>query len=180
MVITKLSLKRVTRREPLFTVGPLDFYEYNRLPFGLTNSPVTYQQLMVDILGDYHLRICLIYLDDIIIFSRTYEEHVDRLRKVSQPIHDAGLKLAPKKCKPFKEKVVYVGQTISCTGVEPDPAKTEIITNWPTSKTPEDVRRFLGFAGYYRKFPSILEDCRPADSYDAHYHEEEAREEETT
>ena len=146
------ELEESHKERTAFTVGPSGFYEYNRLPFGLTNSPATYQLLMEDILGDYHLRICLIYLDDIIIFSRTYEEHVDRLRKVFERIHDAGLKLAPKQCKLFKEKVVYVGHTVSCKGIEPDPAKTETIRNWPTPKTPEDVLRFLGFAGYYRKF----------------------------
>lgn len=148
----QVELEESHKERTAFTVGPLGFYEYNRLPFGLTNSPATYQRLMEDILGDYHLRICLIYLDDIIIFSRTYEEHVDRLRKVFQRIHDAGLKLAPKRCKLSKEKVVHVGHTVSCNGIEPDPAKTETIRNWPTPKTPEDVRRFLGFAGYYRKF----------------------------
>ena len=93
----QVELEESHKERTAFTVGPLGFYEYNRLPFGLTNSPATYQRLMEDILGDYHLRICLIYLDDIIIFSRTYEEHVDRLRKVFERIHDAGLKLAPKK-----------------------------------------------------------------------------------
>ena len=108
------------------------------------------QRLMEDILGDYHLWVCLIYLGDIIISSRTYEEHVDRLRKVFQRIHDAGLKLALKKCKLFKEKVVYVGHTVSCNGIEPDPAKTETIRNWPTPKTPEDVRNFSGLQGITR------------------------------
>ena len=89
----QVELEESHKERTAFTIDPLGFYEYNRLPFGLTNSPATYQQLMEDILGDYHLRICLIYLDDIIIFSRTYEEHVDRLRKVFQRIHDVGLKL---------------------------------------------------------------------------------------
>ena len=144
----QVELEESHKERTAFTVGPLGFYEYNRLPFGLTNSPATYQRLVEDILGDYHLRICLIYLDDIIIFSRTYEEHVDRLRKVFHRIHDTGLKRAPKKCKLFKEKVVYVGTELS----QIPPKKTETIRNWPTPKTPEDVRRFLGFAGYYRKF----------------------------
>ena len=86
------ELEESHKERTAFTVGPLGFYEYNRLPFCLTNSPATYQRLMEDILGDYHLRICLIYVDDIIIFSHTYEEHVDRLRKVFHRIHDTGLK----------------------------------------------------------------------------------------
>ena len=147
----QVELEEKHKERTAFTVGPLGFNEYNHLLFGMTNSPATYQRFMEDILGDYHLQICLIYLDDIIIFSRTYEEHVDRLRKVFHRIHDTGLKRAPKKCKLFKEKVVYVGHTISCNGIEPDPAKTETIRNWPTPKMPQDVRRFLGLAWYYRK-----------------------------
>ena len=104
-----------------FTVGLLGFYEYSRLPFGLTNSPATYQWLMEDVFGDYHLKICFIYLDDLIIFSRTYEERMDRLSKVFQRIREAGLKLAPKKCHFFKEKVIYDGHTVSKNGTEPDP-----------------------------------------------------------
>ena len=135
-----------------FAVGSLGFCEYNRLPFGLTNSPATYQRLMEDVFGDYHLKICLVYLDDLTIFSRTYEEHVDRLRKVFQGIREAGLKVAPTKCHFFKENVVYVGHTVSKNGTKPDPTKTETTRNWPTPSAPEEVRRFLGFAGYYRKF----------------------------
>jgi transposase InsO family protein len=140
------------KRRTAFTVGPLGFYEYNRLPFGLTNSPATYQRVMESVLGDLHLKACLIYLDDVIIFSRTYEEHVERLKQVFTRIREAGLKLAPKKCRLFQERVVYVGHQVSREGVAPDPDKTSCIRDWPTPHTPEDVRRFLGFAGYYRKF----------------------------
>jgi hypothetical protein len=135
-----------------FTVGPLGFYEYNRLPFGLTNSPATYQRLMQDVLGDVHLKTCLIYLDDIIIFARTFEEHLERLEQIMQRINEAGLKLAPMKCRLFFERVVYVGHEVSKDGIAPDPEKTRCIRDWPEPQTPEEVRKFLGFAGYYRKF----------------------------
>jgi hypothetical protein len=98
------------------------------------------------------LKACLIYLDDVIIFSRTYEQHVERLKQVFTRIREAGLKLVPKKCRLFNERVVYVGHQVSREGVAPDPDKTSCIRGWPTPRTPEDVRRFLGFAGYYRKF----------------------------
>nr|KAG5696066.1 hypothetical protein BaRGS_017178 [Batillaria attramentaria] len=94
----QVEIEEEHKERTAFTVGPLGFYEYNRLPFGLTNSPATYQRLMEDILGDFHMKICLIYLDDIIIFARTYEEHKERLQKVFQRLREAGLKLAPKKC----------------------------------------------------------------------------------
>lgn len=110
---------------------------------------------MDDILGDYDLKICIIYLDDVII-SKSYEEHLERLQKVLQRIRESGLKLSPKKCKFFKQEVVYVGHCVSAAGSRSDPAKAEVIRTWPTSTTPEDVQRFLGFAGYYRKFVENL------------------------
>jgi len=135
-----------------FTVGPLGFYEYNRMPFGLTNAPATYQRLMENCLADYHLKICCVFIDDIIVFGKTYEEHLENLRLVMERIRQAHLKLAPKKCSFFKRKVKFVGHIVSEHGVEIDPAKTEKVTTWPKPTSPEDVRRFLGFVGYYRRF----------------------------
>jgi len=148
----QIEIEEEHKARTAFTVGPLGFYEYNRLPFGLTNSPATYQRVMEDILGDLHMKACLIYLDDVIIFSRTYEEHIDRLQQVFQRLRDSGLKLAAKKCRFFHEKVVYVGHQVSRDGVAPDPDKVACISDWPIPKTPEEVQKFLGFAGYYRKF----------------------------
>lgn len=78
-----------------FTVGPLGFYEFNRLPFGLSNSPATYQRLMESCLGDLHLNICFIFLDDLIIFSKSYDEHMHRLQLVFDKLRESGLKLSP-------------------------------------------------------------------------------------
>ena len=148
VVITKLSLKRVTRRElhsQLVRLVSMNITAFLLAwPTVLQCTNDSWKIFWETTTCGY---ICLIYLDDIIISSRTYEEHVDRLRKVFQRIHDAGLKLALKKCKLFKEKVVYVGHTIFCNGIEPDPAKTETIRNWPTPKTPEDVHNFSGLQG---------------------------------
>ena len=92
-----------------FTVGPLGFYECLRMPFGLTNAPVTFQCLMENCLGDLHLNWCIIYLDDIIVYSKTPEEHLERLEAVFQKISKAGLKLKPSKCEFFKSKITYLG-----------------------------------------------------------------------
>ena len=135
-----------------FTVGPLGLYEYNRMPFGLTNAPATYQRLMQECLSDYHMNICCIFIDDVIIFSKTYEEHLDRLEKIFNRIREANLKLSPGKCSFFMPKVKYVGHIISKDGIETDPEKIEKVVSWPTPTTPEEVRRFIGFAGYYRRF----------------------------
>ena len=93
------------------------------MPFGLSGAPATYQRLMQDILGDCHLKICCIFIDDIIIFSQTFKEHLERLQLVFDRIRSSHLKLSPKKCQFFKTKVKYVGHIISEEGVETDPEK---------------------------------------------------------
>ena len=135
-----------------FTVGPLGFFEYNRMAMGLVNAPATYQRLMEECLGDLHHRICLIYLDDIIIFAKSFQEHQERLRQVLQRLRDCGIKLSPGKCALCMKRVKYVGHIVSETGIEPDEEKTRKVQEWPQPKTSEEVRKFLGFAGYYRKF----------------------------
>ena len=76
-----------------FTVEPLGFYKCIHMPFGLTNAPATFQRLMESCFGDYHLKYCIIYLDDIIIFSKTSQDHIERLRKVFGKLEEAGLRL---------------------------------------------------------------------------------------
>ena len=92
-----------------FTVGPLRFYKCVCMPLGLTNVPATFQHLMESCLGDYHLKYYIIYLDDIIIFSKTPEEHIARLQKVFQKLDEAGLHLKPNKCEFFKDRLEYLG-----------------------------------------------------------------------
>lgn len=136
-----------------FTVGSLGFFEHNRMAMGLVNAPATYQMLMEECLGDFLHRICFIYLDDAIVFSGdNFDEHVDRLRMVFQRLQDCGIKLSPSKCSLFKWRVKYVGHVVSAEGIEPDDDKITKVKNWPTPSNSEDVRRFLGFVGYYRKF----------------------------
>ena len=135
-----------------FTVGPLGFYECVRMPFGLTNAPATFQRLMENCLGDLHLRSCIIYLDDIIIYSKTPEEHVQRLGQVFEKLAVAGLKLKPSKCEFFKTEINYLGHVVSREGIRTDDKKIEAIKNWPRPVTNTEVRSFLGFTNYYRRF----------------------------
>ncbi|XP_062606710.1 uncharacterized protein LOC134268467 [Saccostrea cucullata] len=135
-----------------FTVGPLGLYEFNRMPFGLTGAPATYQRLMQETLGDLHLKICCIFIDDIIVFSSTFQQHLERLKLVFDRIRAANLKLSPKKCSLFKRKVKYVGHVVSSEGVETDPDKISKVVDWPTPTNPEEIRKFIGFAGYFRRF----------------------------
>ena len=135
-----------------FTCGPLGFYECDTMPFGATNAPATFQRLMHDCLGELNMNWCIVYLDDIIIFSDTKEEHLKRLEAVFQKLCAAGLKLKPSKCFFFREEIKYLGHVVSGKGISTNPKKIEAVSKWPTPKTVYDVRSFLGFVGYYRRF----------------------------
>lgn len=148
----QIEVREHHKERTAFTVGPLGFFEYNRMPFGLVNAPATYQRLMEQCFEGLHLDICYIYLDDIIIFSKTFEEHLERVEKVLQRLREKNLKLSPKKCEFFRQQVKYVGNIVSENGIEPDPEKIAKVKEWPTPLNPDEVRRFLGFVGYYRRF----------------------------
>ena len=148
----QMEIDEKHKERTAFTVGPLGFYEYNRMAFRLANAPATYQRLMEQCLGEFHLTVCFIYLVDIIIFSKTYEEHLDRLYLVYQKLREAGVKLSPKKCSLLKTRVKYVGHIVSEKGIESDEEKVSKVLGWPQPKSREEIRQFLGFVGYYRKF----------------------------
>ena len=148
----QVEIEESHKERTAFTLGPLGFWEHHRLAFGLSNSPSTYQRLMEEYFSDLHLRISFIYLDDLIVFSKTYEEHLERLEMIFLRLRQCGLKLSPKKCTFLKEKVKYVGHVVSASGIDTDPDKIDKVKNWPTPENSDDVRRFVAFAGYYQKF----------------------------
>lgn len=127
-------------------------FEYLRLPFGVTNGPGTCQRLMELILQGLQWQICLIYLDDVICYSRSFEEHLTRLDLVLSRIKDSGLKLKPEKCELLKTEVTFLGHLISDKGVLPNPDNTSRILSWPAPKTVTEVRQILGLSSYYRRF----------------------------
>ena len=135
-----------------FTCGPLGFCECDTMPFSATNAPAAFQRLMHDCLGDLNMRWCIVYLDDIIIFSDTNKEHLKRLEAVFQNLAATSLKLKLSKCFFFREEIEYLGHVVSRKGISTNPKKAEAVTKWPTPKTVCDVRSFLGFVGYYRRF----------------------------
>lgn len=133
-------------------VCPLGFYEFNRMPQGITNAPSTFQRLMEKVMGSINLKEVLVFLDDIIVFSSTLEEHETRLKHVLQQLRDNGLKLSSKKCHFFRSSVRYLGHIVSSRGVETDPDKVSALRTWPRPQTLSELKSFLGFAGYYRRF----------------------------
>ena len=122
------------------------------MPFGLTNAPVTFQRLMESCLGDLHLQCCIMYLDDIIVFSKTPDKHIQRLRSVFEKLDQAGLHLKPSKCEFFKKRVEYLGYIIFKNGIETNAKKIEAIIKWPQPQTVTQMHSFLGFCNYYCKF----------------------------
>ena len=112
------------------------------MPFGLTNAPATFQRLMESCLGELHLNWCIIYLGDIIVFSRTPEERIHRLRAVFEKLKAAGLKFKPSKCDFFKKEIKYLGHVVSEQWVSTDPDKIKAVTEWPQPTTVTEVRSF--------------------------------------
>ena len=130
----------------------LGLFQFRRLPMGLKNSPQMFQRLMETVLHGLTFKFCLIYLDDIIVFSKTFEDHVQHLTAVFERLKNAGLKLHPKKCTFAKRQIKYLGHIVSSDGILPDPDKISAIKDYPIPKRLKDVRAFLGLSGYYRKF----------------------------
>ena len=135
-----------------FTVSPLGFYNFNRMTFGLTNSPATFQRLMEFVMGDLHIKECFAFLDDCSVPGEDFSEEMERLEHVFERLRQHQLKLNAGKCQLFKTRVKYCGHIISKEGIETDSEKIEKITKWPIPQTVAQVREFLGFAGYYRRF----------------------------
>ena len=145
-----------------FTMGPLGFHKCERMPFRLTNTPATFQRLMETCLGDLNLHWCIIYLDDIVIFSKDPVSHLTRLEAVFQKLEEAGLKLKPSKCELFWRQLAYLGHVISAKGVATDEDKIKAIKNWPTPTNVMEVWSFLEFMGYYCRFiPKFMQVAHP-------------------
>lgn len=133
-------------------VCPLGFWEFNRMPQGVTNAPSTFQRLMEKCMGDMNLKEVVVFLDDLIVFSKTLEDHEARLTKVLNHLKEYGLKLSPEKCRFFQSSVRYLGHVVSEQGVETDPEKIAALKTWPVPQHLKELKAFLGFCGYYRKF----------------------------
>jgi hypothetical protein len=122
------------------------------MPFGLTNAPATFQRMMDVVLSGLTWRFCLVYLDDIIVYSETFEKHLQHLKQVFERLREANLHLKAQKCHFCSAKVSYLGHVITPEGISPDPAKVSAILEAPPPKNTGELRSFLGLTGYYRRF----------------------------
>ena len=139
-------------REKTGFATPFGLFQFRVMPFGLCNAPATFHRLVEQVLAGLHWTTCLVYLDDIIIFSKSIEQHLAQLSDVFARLKGAGLKIRPKKCRLLQTSVQYLGHIISGEGVRTDPAKISCVANWPIPRNKTDLQRFLGFASYYRRF----------------------------
>ena len=127
-------------------------FAFNVMPFGLCNAPATFQRLMDCTMAGLNYEMCLLYLDDIIVFSRNLDTHLNRLNMVLDRLKQANLKLKPSKCCFLQREVEFLGYKVSAGGIETDKKKIEAVMNWPVPSKLREVRGFLGLCGYYRRF----------------------------
>ena len=146
------ELTERSKKFTAFNAGPIGFFEYARLPFGLSNSSASFQRMMEYILRDLLPHLCLVYIDDVIIHSYNNEEHLDSLAKVFRSLRKYNIKLKPSKCTFFKTKLNFLGHTISDEGICADVDKVKAIQDWKAPTSVKQVRQFQGLAGFLRRY----------------------------
>lgn len=139
-------------REKTAFSTPNGHYEYVRMPFGLKNAPATFQRMMNFVLQEHINKICVVYLDDILIFSTSIQEHVDAINKIFKVLREHNLKIQIDKCKFFAKETEYLGHILTEKGIKPNDKKIESIKQLKIPNTKKQIKSFLGITGYYRKF----------------------------
>ncbi|UYV69577.1 hypothetical protein LAZ67_6004008, partial [Cordylochernes scorpioides] len=139
-------------REKTAFITPDGLYEFLVMPFGLCNAPATFERMMDKILKGLKWTMALCYLDDIVVYSKSFNEHLHRLEIILQCLDKAELRLNPKKCLFGTKRIRVFGHLVDSKGIYPDPEKIEAIAKFPTPKSITDVRSFIGLCSYYRRF----------------------------
>ena len=147
----QMQVKEEDRPKTAFSTHRGQF-QWTVMPFGLINGPASFMRLMNLALSGLTWTHCLTYLNDIIVWAPTFEEHIHRLRLVFNRIRAAGLKLKPTKCRFLRKEVAFLGHVVSADGTKTDPGKVEAVKTWPVPLNVKELQTFLGLASYYRKF----------------------------
>ncbi|KAG5899439.1 hypothetical protein JTB14_033630 [Gonioctena quinquepunctata] len=147
----QVELAQEDREKTAFTIGS-GLWQFTVMPFGLCNAPATFERLMETVLKGLSWNTCLVYLDDIIVVGRSFEDHVKNLEEVFLRLRNSGLKLSPKKCHLFQKEVRYLGHVVSGEGVAVDDQKIKAVKDWPIPKDIHQLRSFLGLCTYYRRY----------------------------
>ncbi|UYV66976.1 hypothetical protein LAZ67_4003508, partial [Cordylochernes scorpioides] len=139
-------------REKTAFITPDGLYEFQVMPFGLCNAPATFERMIDSVLGSLKWNMCLCYLDDIVVYAPTFEEHLRRLQLVLSCIQKAGLSLNHKKCLFGSRRIKILGHLVDANGIHPDPDKVEAVSKFPRPRNIFELRSFLGLCSYYRRF----------------------------
>jgi hypothetical protein len=122
------------------------------MPFGLINAPMSFQKTMTDILRGVNWKFSLVYIDDILIFSKDFESHLDHINQVFEHLREANMRLKPSKCNFAVTSVKYLGHILYKDGVSVDPEKTKAVRTYPEPRSSKNIRAYLGLCNYYRRF----------------------------
>ena len=162
--IWQVKMSEESSQYTVFTVGSMGVYKFLRMPYGLCNAPATFQCLMQNCLRELNLQFTLIYLNDVIVYSRMQEDHLTHLQAVLDHFAYHGLKLKPSKCHFFKENITYLGHEIPAKGMLPGQEGIKKITNMGPPTTVTGIRKFVGAVGYFRHFiKNFSRIARPLD-----------------
>ena len=158
----QIQIQESDRPLTAFSIPGSGLWQFRVLPFGLINAPGVFERLMEHVFAGLTYVTLLIYLDDIIVYSKTFETHLDSLREILQRLKEVNLKLNPKKCCLFRTSMSFLGHQVSEQGISMCPLKIQTIKDWPQPKNVKEVRQFIGLASYYRKFLSqFAQICKP-------------------
>ena len=141
-----------SRQYTAFTMGSLGMYEFLRMPYGLCNAPATFQRLMQNCLGELNLTCALVYLDDMIVYSKMEEDHLRWLQAVFERFYDHRLKLKPSKCRFLRKQITFLGHEVSANGMKPGNLNLKGIAEMAPPANYTEVRRFLGMTRFFRRF----------------------------
>lgn len=147
----QVNIKETDREKTAFSINGAK-YEFVRMPFGLKNAPSIFQRCVDDILRPYIGKFAYVYIDDVLIFSNSEQEHIEHITTIINALHDANMKIANEKSHFFSTSIEFLGHIIKNGRITVDPRKTETIQKYPIPKTLKELRSFLGLTGYYRKF----------------------------
>lgn len=147
----QVTLSPESRKLTAFTTNTGQ-YQMKRMPMGLKTSPSSFSRAMTIAMSGLNYEKCFIYLDDLVIFGRNLESHNKNLINVFERLRKVNLKLNPNKCNFLKQELLYLGHTVSAKGILPDKNKIKIVENYPKPKNTDEVKRFVAFCNYYRKF----------------------------
>ena len=148
----QVRMSEKSRQYTAFTVGSLGMYEFLRMLYGLCNTPATFQRLMQNCLGELNLTYALVYLDDVIVYSKMEEDHLRRLQAIFERFHEHRLKLKPSKCSFLRKQIAFLGHEISADGMKPGTLNLKGIAEMAPPANYTEVRCFLGMTGFFQRF----------------------------